>query len=284
MLLLLRPLFSTVSWSPAWSCWSTSDPPHRDFRRKEGRDSFHEQTLWMRGVLWIISKMIMISGITAFISRGRQELVPFFLATDLLGLWTFLVQRISYTSSISVQFGERTSNIPNVEHLNTPDNKNKHSEAYWIHTSQETHQVSITEPNWLMLCGQTVAVWCVWSENRTEHTNTLWAVRTSQESHHVSTTEPNRLMLFGQTVAVCCENRTEHTDTLWAVRTSQETHHVSTTEPNRLMLCGETVAVCCENRTEHTDKLWAVRGTQIHCVDRMLGFSIVTCLVECRRC
>jgi hypothetical protein len=30
-----------------------------------------------------------------------------------------------------------------------------------------------------MLCGETVAVCC---ENRTEHTDTLWAVRTSQET------------------------------------------------------------------------------------------------------
>jgi hypothetical protein len=84
------------------------------------------------------------------------------------------------------------------------------------------HHVSATEPNRLMLCGETVAVCC---ENRTEHTDT---VRTSQETHHVPTTEPNRLMLC-------------------------ETHHVPTTEPNRLMLCGEAVAVYCENRTEHTE-------------------------------
>jgi hypothetical protein len=61
-----------------------------------------------------------------------------------------------------------------------------------------------------MLCGETVAVYC---ENRTEHTDTLWAVRTSQKTHHVSTTEPNRLMLCEETVAVCCENRMEHRDT-----------------------------------------------------------------------
>jgi hypothetical protein len=45
-----------------------------------------------------------------------------------------------------------------------------------------------------MLCGETAAVCC---ENRTEHTDTLWAVRTSQETHHVSATESNRLMLCG---------------------------------------------------------------------------------------
>jgi hypothetical protein len=98
-----------------------------------------------------------------------------------------------------------------------------------VRTSQETHHVSATEPNRLMLCGETVAVWC---ENRTEHKDTLWAVRTSQETHHVSTTEPNRLMLRGETVAGWCENRTEHTDTLWAVRTSQETHHVPLQSPS----------------------------------------------------
>jgi hypothetical protein len=48
-----------------------------------------------------------------------------------------------------------------------------------VRTSQETRHVSTTEPNRLMLCGETVAVCC---ENRTEHTDTLWAVRTSQET------------------------------------------------------------------------------------------------------
>jgi hypothetical protein len=53
-----------------------------------------------------------------------------------------------------------------------------------------------------MVFGETVAVYC---ENRTEHTDTLWAeCRTCswQETHYVSTTKPSRLMLFGETVAV----------------------------------------------------------------------------------
>jgi hypothetical protein len=55
-----------------------------------------------------------------------------------------------------------------------------HRYTVWeVRTSQEIHHVSATEPNRLMLCGETVAVCC---ENRTEHTNTLWAVRTSQET------------------------------------------------------------------------------------------------------
>jgi hypothetical protein len=40
-----------------------------------------------------------------------------------------------------------------------------------VRTSQETHYVSTTKPNRLMLFGETVAVYC---ENYTEHTNTLW--------------------------------------------------------------------------------------------------------------
>jgi hypothetical protein len=79
-----------------------------------------------------------------------------------------------------------------------------------VRTSQETHSVSTTEPNRLMLFGETVAVYC---ENRTEHIIRCvgTSVRTSQETHYASATEPNRLMLFGETVAVYCKNRTEHT-------------------------------------------------------------------------
>jgi 1,2-phenylacetyl-CoA epoxidase PaaB subunit len=124
-----------------------------------------------------------------------------------------------------------------------------------VRTSQETHHVSVADPNRLMLLGETVAVCC---ENRREHTDTLWAVRTSQETHHFSATEPNRLMMSGETVAVSYENRTEHTDTLWVVRASQETHHVSATEPNRLILCGEQSLFVVRT----------VRNTQIHCVGR----------------
>jgi hypothetical protein len=39
-----------------------------------------------------------------------------------------------------------------------------------VHTSQETHYVSTTEPNWLTLFAETVAGYC---ENHTEHTNTV---------------------------------------------------------------------------------------------------------------
>jgi hypothetical protein len=39
-----------------------------------------------------------------------------------------------------------------------------------VRTPQETHFVSTTKPNRLMLFGETVAVYC---ENHTENTNTL---------------------------------------------------------------------------------------------------------------
>jgi hypothetical protein len=73
-----------------------------------------------------------------------------------------------------------------------------HTEHTNTRTSKETHYVSTTEPNCLMLLGEKVAVYC---ENHMEHTNT----RTSKETHYVSTTEPNRLMLLGEKVAVYCE-------------------------------------------------------------------------------
>jgi hypothetical protein len=37
-----------------------------------------------------------------------------------------------------------------------------------IRKSKETHYISATEPNWLMLLGETIAVYC---EKHSEHTN-----------------------------------------------------------------------------------------------------------------
>jgi hypothetical protein len=45
-----------------------------------------------------------------------------------------------------------------------------------VHTSQETHYISATGPNRLMLSGESL----VYCENHTEHTDTA---RTSQEKH-----------------------------------------------------------------------------------------------------
>jgi hypothetical protein len=108
-------------------------------------------------------------------------------------------------------------------------------------TSQETRYVSATEPSRLMLCGETVAVYC---ENHTEHTDT---VRTSQETHYISATEPNRLMLFRETVAVYCENHTEHRYSSYL------------TKPNRLMRL----------RKESLFIVRTIRNTQIHSVGTM---------------
>jgi hypothetical protein len=72
-----------------------------------------------------------------------------------------------------------------------------------IRTSQETHHVSATETNRLMLFGEVIAVYC---ENHTEHINTLCGqnaetlyIRIQFVPHrkqHFSATETNRLMLF----------------------------------------------------------------------------------------
>jgi hypothetical protein len=80
-----------------------------------------------------------------------------------------------------------------------------------VSTSPETHHVSATEPNRLMLCKI-----CDFHVNNYEECGILGyknPVRTSQETH-VSATESSRLMPFWETVAVYCENYTEHTDTL----------------------------------------------------------------------
>jgi hypothetical protein len=78
-----------------------------------------------------------------------------------------------------------------------------------VHTSHETHYVSVTNPIRSMLFRETVAVYC---ENHTEQKYTLWAensVRTSHEIRYVSATNPNRSALFRETVAVYCENHIE---------------------------------------------------------------------------
>jgi hypothetical protein len=59
------------------------------------------------------------------------------------------------------------------EHTDTLCGQN--AEFWYVHsvrTSQETHYISTTKPNRLMLLGETVAVYC---ENHTEHRYTVWA-------------------------------------------------------------------------------------------------------------
>jgi hypothetical protein len=60
-----------------------------------------------------------------------------------------------------------------MEHTNTLCGQKQSSVIYTypVRTSQETHYVSATKPNRLMLFRETVAVYC---ENHTEHTNTQW--------------------------------------------------------------------------------------------------------------
>jgi hypothetical protein len=55
-------------------------------------------------------------------------------------------------------------------HTITPSGRELKIYKTVVRTSQETHHVSATETNRLMLFGETVAVYC---ENHTEHTNTL---------------------------------------------------------------------------------------------------------------
>jgi hypothetical protein len=56
-----------------------------------------------------------------------------------------------------------------------------------LHTSQEAHYVTITKPGWLMLFGETVAVYC---ENHTEHTDTLCGQNAEFVPHRKHITSP----------------------------------------------------------------------------------------------
>jgi hypothetical protein len=62
-----------------------------------------------------------------------------------------------------------------------------------VHTPQETHYVSATEPSWLMLC----KIWGFHGGDYDERSFLGYEipVPTSQETHHVSTIEPSRLIL-----------------------------------------------------------------------------------------
>jgi hypothetical protein len=56
-----------------------------------------------------------------------------------------------------------------------------------VRTSQETHYVSTTKPNRLMLFGETVAVYC---ESHTEHTHTLCGQNAEFVPHRKHITSP----------------------------------------------------------------------------------------------
>jgi hypothetical protein len=78
-------------------------------------------------------------------------------------------------------------------------------------TSHETHGISITEANRLMVFGENHCL--LWEPHETQ---IYCSDRTSQEKYYVSAKEPNRLMLFEETVAVYCENHMEHTDIMFS--------------------------------------------------------------------
>jgi hypothetical protein len=85
-----------------------------------------------------------------------------------------------------------------------------------VRTSQETHYVSATKANRLMLFRETAAVYC---ENHMEHTDTLSGQ--NAEFYNIYKSSPYltgntlRLRYKAQPVnAAYCENHTEHTHTL----------------------------------------------------------------------
>jgi hypothetical protein len=144
-------------------------------------------------------------------------------------VWIIFKHISSYfTENIHLHSSRRIQSVPHRKHIKSPLQsptgyyclgkqslftvrtiRNTQIYKNSVRTSQETHYVSSTKSNRLMLFRETVAVYCETIRNTQIYKN---AVRSSQETHYVSATKPNRLMLFRETVAVYCENHTEHTD------------------------------------------------------------------------
>jgi hypothetical protein len=72
----------------------------------------------------------------------------------------------TYTHVIIQQFSHHTTQINPLK----PGIRPKIIFKISVCTSQETHYVSVTKPNWLVLFRETVAVYC---KNHTEHTDIL---------------------------------------------------------------------------------------------------------------
>jgi hypothetical protein len=154
-------------------------------------------------------------------SKDLQFSVQPLLSQSLIGLITILYFSVETQVPAFVHLRDRVTELhprhyvrfssPRKPPTNTVDFLQKYIRIQ--SAPHRKHHISATEPNRLMLFGDTVAVYY---ENRTEHTDTLCgqnAVRTSQETRYISATESNRLMLFGERVAGYCENHMEHTDT-----------------------------------------------------------------------
>jgi hypothetical protein len=97
-----------------------------------------------------------------------------------------------------------------------------------VRTSQETHYVSATKSNRLMMFREIIVVYC---ENHTEHVNTLCRhnaeiiymyiyiyiqIQFVPHRKHITSPlqSPNRLMTFSEIIVVYCENHTEQINTL----------------------------------------------------------------------
>jgi hypothetical protein len=122
------------------------------------------------------------------------------------------------------------------------ENHKEHTDT--VRTSQETHYVSATKSNRLLLFGEQ-SLFIVRTKRNTD------TFRTSQKTHYISVIKPNRLMPFGK-------------QSLFIVRTIWNTqiqfvphrkHNMSVITPHRLMLFGETIDIYCENHREHTNIL-----------------------------
>jgi hypothetical protein len=110
-----------------------------------------------------------------------------------------------------------------------------------VRTSKETHYVTTTKNNRLMLFRGNGR--CFLWEPYGTHRYTVWVYKSSLylrgNTLRIRYKAQPVNAVWGNIRCLLWEPYGTHRYTVWAecrVRTSQETHHVSTTEPNRLML------------------------------------------------
>jgi hypothetical protein len=125
--------------------------------------------------------------------------------------------------------------------------------THTVRTSHETHYVSATETNRLMLF-----------QSQSHFTTDGQSVSMSWCRAQIGTFDQRYyFFLFVEAVAVYCENHTEHTDT---VRTSQETHYVSLQIPAGYYCLGKQSLFI----------VGTIRNTQIRLVGRVQSLNMLT--------
>jgi hypothetical protein len=146
-------------------------------------------------------------------------------------LWEPYATHTSLLNISSVRTSQRTHHVC---YTAQPDNAVWGNSRCLLWEPYGTHHSSATQPNRIMLFGET------W--NTQMHSQIPNSVRTSQKTHHVCYTAQPDNAVWGNSRCLLWEPYGTYNtfSNISSVRTSQGTHNSSATQPNRLMLFGET--------------------------------------------